>query len=288
MARIIRKISIILFPTSLIILLLVLIIITSKKDISDNYYTILENKGYVMDSNRYIDFKIYSKKDESLLKYKEENIYTLILDNMSLVLNDIDINLYDLDEYYLYKIEAAMPLFDNNISSFAYLNIKNKSFDLNLSLGTISFLNKNKYKLLSIDSLYASYSIFNNEKHLSGINIKLTNDHKFLTEVKLGEYNYGQLSNILFDKNLDNEIDIYDYIPKYKRNYLEKNQQVSIKSKTFFIPISTNNSYLTKETYITFKIDNELYYLDTFIYMVGETNPDNYESIYKLGDLNYV
>ena len=267
--------------------IVILISYSNKKEIKDDYYTILENKSYVMKENRDIYFTIYSKKSDSLITYENENKYYLILDDITYMLSNVRIEIFDLDTIYLYKISADMPIFNHDISSNMYLKIENPKFHLTLNFGTISLLNPINYKLISLDSLYASYSYINGTKMLCGLNITFSNEYKYLDELYIGSFNKGYLSKLIYDKKLDNEINIYEYISGYSYNSII-DHQVGLKSKEVFIPITSKNNYITKEGYIIFILDKVKYYLDTFDFMVGELDINKYNDLLQKGVIYYV
>lgn len=283
-----KKLSLIFLIFGIIIGFIIVIYISNKKDISDEYYTILENKSYVIKDNRRINFTIYSKKDESLITYEKENKYYLILEDMTYLLEDVTINKYDLDDIYLYKLDAKLPLLPKSISSTLYLRIDNLRFSLLLNYGTISLLNPKEYELLSVDDLYASYSVINGIKRIVGINITLSNNYTILENLSIGNYAKGYLSKVIFEEKLNYEIDIYDYLKEYKYNQIEENYRVNLKSKTLFIPISQKNDYITKEGYLTFLLDKKKYYLDTFSFMIGELDINTYDNLISKGVITYV
>lgn len=283
-----KKLSVIFIIVGVIIGFIIVIMISNKKDIKDDYYTILENKSYVMKENRRITFTIYSKKSESLITYESENKYYLLLDNMTYNLEDVIINKYDLDDLYLYKIEAKLPNLAESISSSLYLKIVNPKFSLTLNYGTISLLNPKGYELISLDDLYGSYTVINGIKRICGINITLTNKYQILDELMIGKYTKGYLSKTIYDEKLPYEINIYEYIDAYKYNSIEKNYRISLKSNTLFIPLTSKNDYITKEGYITFLLDKKKYYLDTFSFMVGDLDLKTYENLLTKGEISYV
>ncbi len=287
MVKLIKKIIIVVIPFILFISIIILIIISNNKQVKDDYYMILENKGYVMKDNRNMYFTVYSKKSDTLINYKDENSYTLLLDNMNFTLEVEDISKFEYKDYYIYKLRTNMPIFNESFSSKAKLKITNTKFTLILDIGTISFLNPNEYNLISLDLLYASYSYINDAKMLVGINIKLTDEYKFLKNFKITNYANGLLSKMIFDNSYDYEIEINKLVSGYKISYIEDNYIVGLKSNSFFVPITYKEAYMIKDSYITFELDGIKYYIDTFSFMVNDLKLEEYQKLMTLGEIKY-
>lgn len=271
------------------ILFTLLFLISKNKVIEYEYMTILESKSYVFKEGRKIDFNVYCNKKDSLISFPEKNTYSLKLNDMIIPLNSIEITTGVVDGYYLIKIEADMPNITNDefICKDARLIVENSKYNLELKIGSLSFLNSNKYELLSVQSLYASFSNINDNKHLVGINLKLTNKYKSIEYFKLGGLSFGVLSKIKYSVLYDNEIEISNIIKGYHINYVEAQISQRLEDNILFIPISYDTVYLQRGGYIIISLDNQYYYLDSFNYMLDIPSLNNYENLIAKGNINY-
>lgn len=271
------------------ILFTMLFIFSNNKDSSYEYFTILESKSYVYKEDRRIDFNVYCNKDDSLISYSDKNSYSLKLDDMLIPLNDVSIKKAVVDDYYLVRIDALMPNITNDelICKDAKLIILNSSFELTLNIGSFSILNPKKYELLSVQTLYASFSIIDSLKHLVGININLTNKYNTIDYFKIGGISYGMLSKIKYSTLYDDEVVISDIVKNYYMKLVEVQTSQIIKDNILFIPISYEMSYLLRGGYIIISLNNEKYYLDSFIYMLEIPSPNEYHALVSKGAINY-
>ena len=224
--------------SSFLILIILLLVYSNHKKVKLEFYSPKESKAYVTLAKRELTFDIYSFDQESLITYKEQNIYTLYLDNMSFVLDDIRVSEFDLKDYKIIRIYSKMPNipYSEYNSDTSILEIKNPKYTLKLSYGSMSFLKEDTYPLLSIDDLYGSYSYMNNTLIMCGINITLTNKYSYISSVRIGFFSYGVLSNVLFDTFLDNICEIDKVIGNYNPKRVELSNPISFSSNKLFIP----------------------------------------------------
>lgn len=267
----------------------ILYILSGNKNIKDEFYTILESKGYVIDEDREISFDIYSKRENTLIENPLNNEYVLELDNMKIKLLDIHIDTLKIkDDLYLIKLYASMPKF-NEIEYKSHkqtLVITNLKYTLSLEYGEISFLNPKDYKLLSLDTLYGSYIHYNEGLLLAGINLKFHFDYEYLINFSIG-VGYGILSKSRSDLLLDNLIDIPSMGYSYKPNKIEENYLLSLKSNTYFIPVGYKNIGIVRSSYITLELDLEKYYFDSFSFMTNNLDLDEYRGYERMGEIFY-
>ena len=80
-------------------------------------------------------------------------------------------------------------------------------------------------------------------------------------------------------------MNIISSIPSYNAISRINNENVAMSSNIMFIPISyTYKLYMLKEGYITFKIDDKAYYLDTFSFIANELDMNQYKTLLKEGE----
>lgn len=273
----------------LISLIISLFMISNQKDIIEDYYTIIESKGYVMEEDREISFDIYSRKENTLIENPLNNEYVLELDTMKIKLEDIRIEKNQIkDKLYLIKIYSNMPLFNEEEyhSKTSKLVITNSKYSLNLAYGEMSFLNPKGYKLISLDGLFGSYIEYHNSLILAGINIKFHDEYEYLTSIKAVAC-HGILSKAREDLVLENQIDNkamgYNYNPiKPEQDYL-----LTLNSKTYFIPLGYSEVSIIRSSYLTFTLDTKKYYFDTFDFMTNILDLDNYQEYQRKGEIKY-
>jgi len=280
-----RKIIIIVY-SFLITALIITTILGSMKNADIKFFTLPENYSYVYKSDKYITLNIYSKSDEPLIMYPEVNSYQIKLDNISYQIEDVKTDGYKKNNYYLVKLNLKLPKFDKeefNSDSFNLI-IRNGSYELELFMGTLSILNPINYKKGVINHLEGSYSKLFNYLDLVGLNIEFGSNGNFLKNFKIGYYNQGYLSKAIFDKYYDNEININD-LNNYDPKKNELNNPIGMKSNKMFIPISNKNEYLVRNSYLTYQIDDELYYFSEFSFMITDPDFNSYKNKMKEGNL---
>lgn len=266
-----------------------LFIISNNKVIEYDYFTILEAKSYVYKEGRRIDFNVYCNKNDSLISYPEKNSYSLELDDILIQLTNVSVTKGSIENYYLVKIEADMPDITDNefICNNPNLIIKNSKYEVKLKLGSFSVLKPKGHKLLSVQALSASFSIVNNIKHLVGINLKLTNTYDTIDYFRLGGYSFGMLSKIKYSKIYDDEIEISDVINGYSIKYVETQITKTMDDNILFVPIGYKKLYLQRGGYIIISLNNSMYYLDSFNFMLDIPSPNNYKDLIYKGEIIY-
>ena len=262
-----------------------IIICSVNKNINEGYHTVLESKSYVYEKDRKMTFNVYSDTYDTLIADNTNNQYVLQLNNLSYELENVEVRKYKIPESTLLKIEADIPIISDSVSSdSAKLIIYTPNKTVTLRLGTISILNPTKYKLLGVDRLYASYCIVDGYKQLVGINIKFKEHYDSIEDFKLGEYAIGNL-RLMTNENYDNEINIQAIIPSYNIYRVERVAGVSVNKDSYFIPINYISLMLIRESYISLRINNENYYIDTFSFMTNDLSYEEYKNIMKDGEI---
>jgi hypothetical protein len=266
-----------------------LIFYSKEKITSYEYYSPLEGKAYIYDSEREISFDVYSFDKNSLIKNPELNIYTLKLDQTSIVLDSIRCNTFDFKDYSIIRIYAKMPkmIEDEYYSKESILEIKNQKFILTLKYGAFSILNPISYSLLSISNLYGTYTYMNQSLILSGINITLTKDYEYMSSLRIGNACYGILSKALFDTKLDNICDLNKIYDSYNPSYVEESNIIHLSSNTLFIPLGYRNINLIRMGYIVITVDTKTYYIDTFDFMTNMYDFNEYKNMMEKGGISY-
>lgn len=273
----------------IIALIVGLFVYSSKKDTIEEFYTILESKGYVVEEDREISFDIYSRKENTLISNPSNNEYTLELDKMKLRLENVHIDLFQIKEkLYLIKVYASMPLFEETEykSMKQDLIITNSKYSIRLSYGEISFLNPKGYELLSLDSLYGSYIKYNESMLLAGINLTFHDSYEYLTNLRVGPAS-GILSKARDNLTLDTIIDIPSMGYSYKPNKQEDNYLLSLKSNIYFIPLGYKTISIIRSSYITLELDLKKYYFDSFDFMTNTLDIEEYKDFEKKGEIIY-
>ena len=262
-----------------------IIICSVNKNINEGYHTVLESKSYVYEKDRKMTFNVYSDTYDTLIADNTNNQYVLQLNNLSYELENVEVRKYKIPESTLLKIEADIPIISDSVSSdSAKLIIYTPNKTVTLRLGAISILNPTKYKLLGVDRLYASYCIVDGYKQLVGINIKFKEHYDSIEDFKLGEYAIGNL-RLMTNENYDNEINIQAIIPSYNIYRVERVTGVSVNKDSYFIPINYISLMLIRESYISLRINNENYYIDTFSFMTNDLSYEEYKNIMKDGEI---
>jgi hypothetical protein len=283
-----KKGIIIIFFT-LIGLITFLFIYSNNKLTVFDYYSPYESKAYVNNKDREMSFDIYTKEKDSLLLNKDMNTYTLYLDDLSIVLENIRISSFDLGEYYLIRVYSLMPgLTDMEYKSEGCnLEIKNPKYTVKLKYGKISFLKEDAYPLASISGLYGSYSYMNGILIMSGINIILSNHFSYLGSIRIGNTCFGTLSSAIFDLQMENICDITKIIPSYNPKKVEKDHIIGLESNTLFIPLGYKEITLLRSGYIMLTLDDKTYYIDTFDFMTNAYDFNDYKDMMIKGEVIY-
>lgn len=262
-----------------------IMVYSSNKVTMTNYYSPYEGKAYVISKDRYMTFDVYFLGEDSIITKEDLNTYTLYLDDYSFVLNDVHVNKIDAGKYTIARIYAKMIEFPTKEyhSKTSTLEILNPKFKLRLSYGAMSFISDGLYPLLSVSSLYGSYSYMNGSLILSGINIKFTNHYSYMKSLKIGNIAYGALSNALYDTKLDNIVDLSMVIPSYNPKRVEEEYTIGLQSNELFIPLGYKDIQMIRSGYMIITLDNIAYYLDTFDFMTNYFDFDEYKNMMKDG-----
>lgn len=268
------------------ILSILVIVIGYNKEIDIEFYSIKENYSFVEKENRKMTFNVYSKTDNPLISYPKNNNYQIKLDSQSFKLENVECEIYDLSKMYLIKIIANTPDITDSeyISNTCKLIIFNASYKLELDMGSFSIIDSKYINLISLDNLSASYSKMDNIPYLCGLNLRLTNNYDYLTQIRIGGFSYGMLSRTKFDLKCDNEIDIESVIVNYNYKKVEEDYVLGLKSNTLFIPFGYLNDYFIKSGYIVFKLDGNFYYFDNWPFMTTDPNLDNFKDKLEKGE----
>lgn len=266
-----------------------LVFYSNEKITSYEYYSPLEGKAYIYDSEREISFDVYSYDKHSLIENPNLNIYTLKLDNTSILLESIRCNTFDFKDYCIIRIYAKMPkmIDDEYHSKESILEIKNQKFILTLKYGAFSILNPIDYPLLSISNLYGTYTYMNQSLILSGINLTITNDYDYMSSLRIGNSCYGTLSKVIFDTKLENICDLNKIYDSYNPSYVEESNIIHLSSNTIFIPLGYRNINLIRMGYIVITLDTKDYYIDTFDFMTNMYDFNEYKNMMIKGDISY-
>ena len=276
-----------LFLALLFVLLSGIIYLGCKRGNLELYYVLPQAKSYVNDNEK-MNFEIYSNTDDSIIKYSNKNTYNLIFDDSVHTLTNVIVDVIKQNKMYLYIIESDLIdiVGDKFTKQDCILQISNYKYSLSVNVGNLSILDSNKYKLLSINNLYGSYSYVNGSLELVGINIKFSNDLNKINNIKIGDYAVGDLDNIL-EYNLPNEINILDEIPNYDILKEFKSNELILNDKEYFIPITYPKLLTITKGYILIEGDNENYYLDRFSFIVNELDFNEYKNKMILVEVNY-
>ena len=283
-----KKTVIILFISLLMLIGGIFIYSANKLTIFD-YYSPYEAKAYLDTKDREMSFDIYTKESDSLLLNKDMNQYTLYLDNISIILDDIRVSAFNTGEYNLIRVYSNIPSFiDGEYSSdTCTLEIKNTKYTLKLKYGGISFLKEDLYPLASISGLYGSYSDMNGTLIMSGINIILSNHYSYLGSIRIGNICYGTLSSALYNVQLENICDITKVISSYNPKRVEKSHIIGLESNTLFIPLGYKEISLLRSGYIILSLDDITYYIDTFDFMTNAYSFYDYKDMMIKGEVIY-
>lgn len=262
-----------------LISLISLISVALLKEYKEILYTIPQIKNYTVNNER-IKFEAYSNKSDSEIKYVNNNIYNLLLEDQEIVLKNVNVNEYEYKGYYLYVIEADNFNKNETINSKScILEIENLNGIYRLNIGSFSILNTKGYELLGVDDFYGSYSYLNGSLFLVGINIELSNNYSYINNLSVGGFTTSINKLIQFEKKYPNEMNIISSMPEYDPFKKYEDERVNLKSNTMFIPISyTLNLYMIKEGYITFLIDDKKFYLDCFSFIANELDINLYSN----------
>jgi hypothetical protein len=277
----------ILIPSYLLLLIGVILVIAigNNKRIDIEFYTIKENHSYIEDGERYMTFNVISKTDKPIIAFPKLNSYQIKLDSQSFDLMNVDCSTIPFGEYFLIKIKAIVPDITDSeyISKSCNLIIINGSYKLDLDMGTFSIIDSNYLPQISVDKLSGAYNI-KNKQFLAGINLTLSNKYNYLTQFRVGGMAYGILSRILFDRKLDNEIDINDYIVNYNQTKIEEEYLVGLKSKEMFIPLGYLYDYLIRSGYFVITLDGNSYYFDNWSYMTTDPSYQRFKDSLVKGE----
>lgn len=248
-------------------------------------YSLPMHKAYVYNDNEKMNFYIYSNQGDSYVTKVNSNEYYLVLETEKYILEDVSIEIIKDKKLYLYLLQANIPPMLNGISNQNIkLQIINSVYSYELDMGSLSILNNEEYKLLSIDSLYASYSYLNGSLKLVGINITFSHIYSKLKSLRIGNYMFADLSKAIPDCNLNNEIDILEIVPDYDPlNY--NTDEIELTSQTYFFPITYQKILLAYQGFITLNLDGENYYLDTFNFFVNMISYSDYKEELEVGRL---
>lgn len=284
--QLIIKISII---ASLCILaiggIITIIICSNNKKVAEGYHTILESRAYSYDEGRRMTFSIYSDTYSTLLNDTKNNQYILKLGDLSYELENVDVIRYKLEDYTLIKISSDLPYTSKTISSdSARLVIITTKYQLSLRLGSLSIFNHDEYELLGVDSYYGTYSMVDGLKVLVGINIRFSEEYSQMSDLKVGEFAYGNLRLAFESNNMPHEINIGEYIPEYNAYRVERSANVDVSNNSYFIPLNYTTLGTIREAYLTIILDNKKYYLDDFSFMTSELSYRDYKDKMKDGE----
>ena len=268
-------------------LLLAVILINKNKSVDIVFYTLRENHSYVYKEDENLTFNIYSLTKDPLIIYKSINNYSLKLDTLTYSLEVEDIIESYSEDVYKIKIKAKLPNITKTeyISEKCILEITNSSYKLSLDMGTFSIIDKNYYKELRLDHLEGSYSLYNNSFELSGLNIKITNDYRYLLSLRIGGFTYGTLSKTQFGSYYENELNINNVITSYNPTVCEKEYILGIKDNIMFVPIGYEYLYFVRGGYLVLDLNGTKYLFDRFDFLVSDISYKSYKNKMILGEM---
>lgn len=256
--------KIIIFITTILILIIVLLIVRNKEQVLE-VYGMNEYIGLVDDGTKRLSLNIYLNKSKSLITYPSKNSYSLHMDNMNVLLEDVLINEKAIDDYYEINITAKMPVIINDelYSNNNYLIIKNDKYQIKVNVGSLSILKTNNLPKLIIENITGSYSYINNNPSLVGINMKTINSYSNISYFRLGYSSYCSLNLIKENTSYDSEINIKNIIPEYEYLYNGKyNESKELLSNINFYPLSHNSFKLIRRSYALITLDGITYYIE--------------------------
>ncbi len=278
---------IILFLGSTFILLVYFI---RQREIEEDFYVLPQNKSYVYEEGRRMSFEIYSKRKDTLICYPENNQYILLMNDLQYTLNNVSIEIIQQKNINLciLSCDVIKPVDEEFYEEKVELEIRNTKYKVKFFVGSLSILSPVGYtKLLGVDTFYASYAYVDSVLELVGLNITFSNKYSKLAYARIGRGILGNLAETKMNTLLENEIEILTVVPKYDIKTISEWDPIDLEGRTCFIPMAYDNLYPTRQGYIVFHLDNELYYLDTFGFIANEFEFEDYKALMKKGDIQY-
>lgn len=269
--------------------LVLLVYFSGKRAEEEEFYILPQHKSYVYEEGRRMSFEVYSSIADSLLRYPDKNQYLLKTENMTYTLEETAVEVYPQGRHYLIVISCDVPkppqqeLYEPAVK----LEIINSKYTVTLFTGSLSILNPEGIRLLGTDTLYASYSYVDGMLELVGLNITFSGSYSRLSAVQIGGAVFGCLREIRKDMRLENETEIRKVIPSYNIEGTEEAASVELLGQTYFIPMVYSVLYPVRQGYIKLCLDDRLYYLDTFSFIVNAFEPDDYRSFIAKGEIYY-
>ena len=270
------------------ILITGLVILSNYKSVELEVYTIPKGIGYTYQESKNLKFELYSNQKKPAFTFVEDNIYTIENSTAYVLLSDVTCQTYEVKNGYIHKFEATLPDLGEGIVTLnsAKLHIKNTSFTIIASLGSISILNPANYELLDFSLLNGCYSKFDDDLYLVGITLTPNIEGK-LQEFSLGGFAQGRLDQIIENVRYENEIKINEVIKGYKLVGNSIKDTYNIKKVSCFIPLIYKKTMLVFNSFLTLKIDNKNYYIDQFPYKLTDNPYEDYKNKGRSADIIY-
>lgn len=284
----------------LIILTSILWYLSSRKEISTDLkiYTILTNYSILFHEDKTFSVQVYLNDKNNILKYEDDNSFTLgnsdFSNSILLYTNSVSVTnttKYGDDKFYCYSLSFYLPTVTSDfILEKCYLKIENTKYETKLFLGSFYMHYLDEYELFDYSALYGSYSVDTSYKNLVGINIAITNSNSlyYINKVTSADFISCDLSNVIMDGEIANEIEISDVVEDY--NDYQSNNEILAVSKdehSYFIPVHILNGYYTSSTFLEITIGSKTYIVDNFTYKGSSIELEDYSEICQKGKIDY-
>ena len=263
-----------------------LLFYSNFKTVELEVYSILESTGYVYEDDRNINFNLYSNQKNPAFIYTNENIYSLESNSSFLLLSEVQCETFEVKNGYIHKFSAKIPdLSTTLILNNSKLKVKNKAYELNISIGNISIYDHTNIELFDFDLFNGVYSKINNTNILVGLTIK-PNFYGKVSKISVGDFAYGKLDSVIPNVKYENEIKIYDIIPNYTMIGLN-NSSFIFDDNSYFIPLVYSKKTIINKSYVEITLNSKKYYIDQFPFMVTDNPYDDFKERGIKGEIAY-
>ncbi len=263
-----------------------LLFYSNFKTVELEVYSILESTGYVYEDDRNINFNLYSNQKNPAFIYTNENIYSLESNSSFLLLSEVQCETFEVKNGYIHKFSAKIPdLSTTLILNNSKLKVKNKAYELNISIGNISIYDHTNIELFDFDLFNGVYSKINNTNILVGLTIK-PNFYGKVSKISVGDFAYGKLDSVIPNVKYENEIKIYDIIPNYTMIGLN-NSSFIFDDNSYFIPLVYSKKTIINKSYVEITLNSKKYYIDQFPFMVTDNPYDDFKERGIKGEITY-
>lgn len=284
------------FLTSVMLTLLITILIMSKsKNVVEEeiIYSIPRITTYHYEPEKRMSFEVYINSEYSLIEYTEKNTYLLCTSYATFPLMNVSVSkaldFIDKEEsFYKYSIEADLFSMQEEdiILEDCYLKIKNESFVIEAPVGYLAIY-RNSYMPLDFTDLYGNYTYLNDELHLVGITIQLSKKYNSLKQVKIGSITANK-RYIEQDMLYDSERFLSEVQqPIFEQDFTLDAYPLRAKEGYYYIPFSYKSLALITKACVLLQIDDEVYYIEDFLYLANEIHISDYQKTRVKGTIRY-